>query len=191
LPVSEETLIARAQAGDRRSFDELVARSYPLVFNTAYRVLGDMDQAADATQAAFVRAYRSLPNFRGSSSFTTWLYRIVTNVCLDMVRGQRRRPQSFTEEAEDTETPDRDTPDERAGPEERALQSELQTAVHEALQRLRPEHRTVLALYDLSGFSYEEIASMLGLPLGTVKSRINRARTVLREEMAAYWEPSE
>jgi RNA polymerase sigma-70 factor (ECF subfamily) len=188
LPTSDESLIARAQAGDRRSFDQLVARSYALTYNTAYRVLGDHDQAADATQAAYVRAFRSLPNFRGSSSFTTWLYRIVTNVCLDMVRGRRRHPQSLTEEVEG---PDRDLPDERAGPPERALQTELQTVVHDALQRLRPEHRVVLALYDLAGRSYEDIAEALQLPLGTVKSRLNRARNALREEMAAYWEPSD
>lgn len=191
MRVSQETLIARAQAGDRRSFDQLVADAYTLVFNTAYRVLGDQDLAADATQTAFVRAYRSLTSFGGRSSFTTWLYRIVTNVCLDMVRAQRRQAPALTAltDTPDDRTPDQ--PDERLGPEDRLLQSELQTAVHGALGRLRPEHRMVLVLYDLAGFPYEEIAAMLDLPLGTVKSRLNRARNSLREEMAAYWEPTE
>lgn len=191
MPRSDADLIARAQAGDRRSFDELVTRSYTLVFNTAFRILGDTDHAADATQLAYVRAYRSLGSFRGSSSFTTWLYRIVTNVCLDMVRGQQRQPLSLTPTSPDAPPPDRDLRDVRAGPEDLVLQTELQAAVHEALQRLRPEHRAVLALYDLAGMPYEQIADVLGLPLGTVKSRLNRARHALREELAGYWEPSD
>ncbi|NPV49146.1 MAG: sigma-70 family RNA polymerase sigma factor [Armatimonadetes bacterium] len=191
MPRSDAELIARAQAGDRRSFDELVARSYTLVFNTAYRILGDSDQAADATQSAYLRAYRSLAKFRGSSSFSTWLYRIVTNVCLDMVRGQQRQPISFTHVTTDDPPVERDLPDERAGPEQLVLQTELQTALHMALQRLRPEHRAVVVLYDLSGMSYDQIAEILDLPLGTVKSRLNRARRALQEELSDYWEPSQ
>lgn len=191
MPRSDAELIARAQAGDRRSFDELVARSYTLVFNTAYRILGDSDQAADATQSAYLRAYRSLAKFRGSSSFSTWLYRIVTNVCLDMVRRQQRQPTSFTHVTTDDPPVERDLPDERSGPEQLVLQTELQTALHMALQRLRPEHRTVVVLYDLSGMSYDQIAEILDLPLGTVKSRLNRARRALQEELSDYWEPSQ
>ena len=188
---SQESLIARAQAGDRPSFDRLVADAYTLVYNTAYRVLGDQDLAADATQMAFLRAYRSLPSFRGQSSFTTWLYRIVTNVCLDMVRAQRRQAPAVSTLGDETEPYTPDQPDERLGPEARVLQGELQAAVHGALARLRPEHRLVLVLYDLAGFPYEEIATMLDLPLGTVKSRLNRARNSLREEMTGYWELSQ
>ncbi len=181
---TETDLIIRAQAGDRSSFDQLVARAYPLVFNTAYRILADYDAASDATQTAFVRAYRSLRTFRRSSSFTTWLYRIVSNVCLDVVRRQKRQAQSLTLESDDEPFAERDIPDERNHPEQTALETELQQAVHTALGRLRMEHRTVLVLYDLAGFSYEEIAEMLKLPLGTVKSRLNRARLALREEMS-------
>ena len=185
---SEDSLILRAQAGDRCSFDRLVETSYALVFNTAYRILGDRDAAADATQTAFVRAYRSLHTFRRSSSFTTWLYRIATNVCLDTVRRQARQAQSLT--ADDDQLTEREVPDHRAEPERALLQGELQRAVHRALQRLSTEHRTVLVLYDLAGFSYEEIAEVLKLPLGTVKSRLNRARNALREEMSAPGEPT-
>jgi RNA polymerase sigma-70 factor (ECF subfamily) len=184
LGLSEHDLILQAQAGDRRSFDELVARSYPLVFNTAYRILGDHDSAADATQTSFVRAYRSLRTFRRSSSFTTWLYRIVSNVCLDMVRRQKRHGYSLTLDAEEEAAPERDIPDDRHHPERIALETELQQAVHQALARLTLEHRVVLSLYDLAGFSYEEIAEMLKLPLGTVKSRLNRARLALKQEMS-------
>lgn len=181
---TENDLIIQAQAGDRHSFDQLVAKAYPLVFNTAYRILSDHDAAADATQTAFVRAFRSLRTFRRSSSFTTWLYRIVSNVCLDTVRRQKRHAQSLTLESEDDQFVEREIPDDRAQPERTALETELQQAVHRALGRLRMEHRTVLVLYDLAGFSYEEIAEMLKLPLGTVKSRLNRARLALREEMS-------
>lgn len=183
MGLSEHDLIIQAQAGDRRSFDELVARSYPLVFNTAYRILGDHDSAADATQTSFVRAYRSLRTFRRSSSFTTWLYRIVSNVCLDMVRRQKRHGHSLTLDAEEEAAPEREIPDDRHHPERVALATELQQAVHQALGRLSLEHRVVLSLYDLAGFSYEEIAEMLKLPLGTVKSRLNRARLALKQEM--------
>lgn len=185
LGLTESDLILQAQAGDRHSFDQLVARAYPLVFNTAYRILGDHDSAADATQTSFVRAYRSLRTFRRSSSFTTWLYRIVSNVCLDMVRRQKRHGHSLTLEAEDESQTEREIPDERAHPERVVLETELQQAVHRALGNLRPEHRVVLTLYDLAGFSYEEIAETLKLPLGTVKSRLNRARLALKEEMGS------
>lgn len=180
---SENDLIVQAQAGDRHSFDQLVARAYPLVFNTAYRIVGDHDAAADATQMAFVRAFRSLRTFRRSSSFTTWLYRIVSNVCLDMVRRDKRRTQSLTLDSDDDPLVERDIPDDTALPERTVLETELQQTVHRALGQLRMEHRTVLVMYDLAGFSYEEIAEMLKLPLGTVKSRLNRARLALREEM--------
>jgi len=188
LGLSEHDLILQAQAGDRHSFDQLVAQAYPLVFNTAYRILGDHDAAADATQTSFVRAYRSLRTFRGSSSFTTWLYRIVSNVCLDMVRRRKRQAQSLTLDSDEESQGERDIPDERDHPERLLLETELQQAVHRALQTLSPEHRVVLTLYDLAGFSYEEIAAMLKLPLGTVKSRLNRARLALRDEMSARTE---
>lgn len=184
LGFTENDLIIQAQAGDRHSFDQLVAKAYPLVFNTAYRILGDYDAAADATQTSFVRAYRSLRTFRRSSSFTTWLYRIVSNVCLDMVRRQKRQAQSLTLDAGGEPFVERDIPDERAMPERTAMETELQKAVHRALGKLRMDHRVVLVMYDLAGFSYEEIAEMLKLPLGTVKSRLNRARLALREEMS-------
>jgi len=188
LGLTEHDLILRAQAGDRRSFDQLVARAYPLVFNTAYRILGDHDSAADATQTSFVRAYRSLSTFRRTSSFTTWLYRIVSNVCLDMVRRGRRQAQSLTFDSEEDPQSEREIPDEREHPERLTIESELQRAVHRALGKLRLEHRVVLTLYDLAGFSYEEIAEALKLPLGTVKSRLNRARLALRDELSSQTE---
>jgi RNA polymerase sigma-70 factor (ECF subfamily) len=188
LGLSEHDLILQAQAGDRHSFDQLVARAYPLVFNTAYRILSDHDAAADATQTSFVRAYRSLRTFRGSSSFSTWLYRIVSNVCLDMVRRRKRQAQSLTLDSDEDPQSERDIPDERNRPERLIVETELQQAVHRALQTLSLEHRVVLTLYDLAGFSYDEIAAMLRLPLGTVKSRLNRARLALRDEMSPQTE---
>lgn len=185
----EDRLIVKAQAGDRRSFDALVAATYQLVYNTAYRVLGEPEAAADATQTAFVRAYRSLHNFRRSSSFSTWMYRIVTNVCIDKLRLREREPHdSLTVEDENERQGQRDLPDERSRPDTLTEKRELQEAVHQALSRLKPEQRLIIVLYDLNGFSYENISEMLNVPLGTIKSRLNRARKALREEMRSYRE---
>lgn len=174
-------LVARALASDAEAFDRLVDESYAMAYATAYRLIGDADAASDATQEAFVRAYTSLRTFRGTSSFMTWLYRIVVNVSLDMLRRRSRAPERLVEDAD----PDRtiamiDPSQDVQGHVER---HERQAAVLRALQRLSHDHRTVLVLFDLNGLAYEEIAEVLGVPLGTVKSRLNRARLALREAL--------
>lgn len=182
---SDSQLVARAKRGDRRSFDLLVEQHYLLVYNTAYRMLGDSDSAADATQTAFVRAYRSLGRFRGTSAFSTWLYRIVCNVCLDSLRSRRSDVVSLDVDHEDDGDPhELSLPDTTGEPGAHAEQSERQQAVHRALGQLSEDYRLVLALYDLMGFSYDEIADILQVPLGTVKSRLNRARLALKDVLA-------
>lgn len=188
MTVSDDGLIARARAGDRKAFDRLVSETYPLIYNTAYRLLGEADRAADATQTAFVRAYRALPSFRGNSAFTTWLYRIVTNVCFDVLRQGGPEVESLSQQWPEGDEREREIPDYRDQPEQIALQDATRRLVHEALGRLRPEQRAVLVLYDLAGLSYEEVAAVLQVPLGTVKSRLNRARHALREELLPYRE---
>ena len=186
---SEIELIRRCQTGDTAAFDILVRRHYQLAYNIAYRILGDPDQAADATQAAFVRACRARGRFRAEASCSTWLYRIVTNVCLDQVRQADKQPASLTLLADDETTAEqRDVPDEQADPAHHAQQHQRQQLVHNALQQLTAEHRAVVVLYDLNGFSYQEIAQMLELPVGTVKSRLNRARLILKELLAQLLE---
>lgn len=182
---SDSQLISRARKGDRRSFDLLVEQHYTLVYNTAYRILGDGDSAADATQTAFVRAYRSIGRFRGTCAFSTWLYRIVCNVCLDLLRSNRSDVVSLDVEHEGDEGPrQRPLRDPSHEPSSHAEQSERQRAVHRALGLLTEDYRVILVLCDLLGFSYDEIAQILQIPLGTVKSRLNRARLALKEALA-------
>jgi RNA polymerase sigma-70 factor (ECF subfamily) len=185
---TEMDLVTRARQGEARAFDRLVQEHYVLAYNTAYRMLGNPDQAEDATIEAFARAYRSLDRFRGDSSFSTWLYRIVTNVCLDYLRSPGQQTSSLDEGAGDNGSLTREVPDESENPALAAVQHRRQQAVHRALQRLSSEHRAVLVLYDLNGFSYEEVGSILGIPVGTVKSRLNRARHALKEELTPHLE---
>ncbi|HEY3397114.1 MAG TPA: sigma-70 family RNA polymerase sigma factor [Armatimonadota bacterium] len=180
---TDAELIERARGGDARAFDRLVQEHYVLAYNTAYRMLGNPDQAEDATVEGFARAYRSLDRFRGDSSFTTWLYRIVTNVCLDYLRAPAQATTSLDEGGGEDGGLAREVPDESSNPATSALQKRRQQAVHAALQRLSSEHRAVLVLYDLNGFSYEEVGTTLGIPVGTVKSRLNRARHALKQEL--------
>jgi len=186
---SDAELIRNVQAGDGGAFDLLVERHYRAVYNTAYRMVGTPAAAADATQMALIRAYEALPSFRGDASFSTWLYRITMNVCLDELRRLKNRPLSLTEEDEDgTPLGERDVPDTAEEPVQAAEQRELQRLVHEAIGRLAEDYRTVIVLYDIRGLSYRQISDVLEIPLGTVKSRLNRARNALREEMAQHME---
>lgn len=181
----DHNLVQKAQNGDRASFDILVEKHYRLVYNTAYRMLSDHDSAQDATQSAFVRAYRSLDRFRSNAAFSTWLYRIVTNVCLDMIRARRDDVDSLEIEYDEDDTQQRPLPDESAEPAQHAERAQLQQLVHRAIATLSPEYRTVIVLYDIRGFAYDEIADILKVPLGTVKSRLNRARKALKEEIGS------
>lgn len=184
---SEADLVERARQGDTQAFDRLVQEHYVLAYNTAYRLLGDPDRGEDATVEAFARAFRSLDRFRGDSSFSTWLYRIVTNVCFDYLRGAVPSASLDAGAGEDGQL-GREVPDEASDPALAVLQQRRQAIVHQALQALSSDHRAVLVLYDLNGFSYEEIGSILGVPIGTVKSRLNRARHALREKLQPYLE---
>jgi RNA polymerase sigma factor (sigma-70 family) len=183
-------LIARAQAGDRGAFDHLVDDTYAMMYATAYRLTGDVELAADATQDAYVRAYSSLHTFRGTSAFSTWLYRIVVNVSFDALRRRSRAPEPLTLGDDDGQARELDVVDEAADPQVAAEARELQQIVASALQELSEDHRAVVVLFDINGLSYEEIAEMLSVPLGTVKSRLNRARLALRQVIAARSELS-
>lgn len=152
-----------------------------MAYATAYRLTGDPDLAADATQDAYVRAYASLHRFRRSSSFSTWLYRIVVNVSLDGLRRRSKLPEPLAVTDEDDERRDVDVADLSHDPQRAAEQQERREIVQRGLMELSEDHRSALVLYDLNGLSYEEIAEVVGIPLGTVKSRINRARLALRD----------
>lgn len=186
----DKQLVQRFRAGDRAAFDELVRRHYGRAYTLAYRMLGDPDSASDAVQAGFVRAYRGLASYRQTAAFTTWLYRIIVNVCLDMGRRSGRvQAVPLEGNAEDEGPSVGDTLADQTGtPEDAVLQRERAMAVQAALLALTPHYRAVLVLYELQGLPYEDVARVLGVPVGTVKSRLNRARAAFAEQFAGQLE---
>ena len=173
----ELALVRRVQNGDLDAFEELMRAHEKAVYNLALRMTGHPQDAEDMAQEAFLKAYRSLPEFRGESKFSVWLYRIVSNVCLDYLRRQSRRPAvSLTAEDEEGEETQWDIPDESASPERLLEQKLTREAVQKGLAQLPGEQRQILLLREIQGLSYEEIGQALDLEPGTVKSRIFRAR---------------
>ncbi len=180
----EQDLVRAAQGGDRDAFGALVEKHQGMVYSLALRMVGNPEDAADLAQTAFLNAWRGLGSFDGRSAFSTWLYRLTSNACTDFLRREKRRSQFSTtlEDGEDEEEGRQlDLPDERWSPEKALEQSELQAAIRQGLASLSDSHREVLLLRELEGLSYAEIAQALELEEGTVKSRIARARTALRE----------
>ena len=176
----EERLIAQAKRGDTQAFDELVLLYQGMVYNLAYRILGDVDAASDAAQDAFLSAYRAIGRFRGGS-FKGWLLRIVTNACYDQLRRKKRQPTSSLEALYLEGNSVAQRRDEGEKPEEYALHQELGRVIQQGIVTLPPEQRTTLVLSDLQGLSYQEIAEATGTNMGTVKSRLSRARASLRD----------
>ncbi|MCD7845800.1 MAG: sigma-70 family RNA polymerase sigma factor [Oscillospiraceae bacterium] len=176
----EQQLIKAVLAGDTGAFEALVKANETMVYNLALHMLSDPQDALDASQEAFFRAWRGLDSFRGDSKFSVWLYRLTGNVCLDMLRA--RRDSLPLTDAEGRELP---LTDSRPSPEEAAERSERRQAVREGMARLEPEFRQALALRELCGLSYAEIAQAAGLEPGTVKSRIFRARQKLAAILTA------
>lgn len=180
----DELLVERAKNGDAEAFERLIQQYEKKVYNFAYRYVGNPEDAADIAQEALVRAYTSLSNFRGNSSFQTWLLRITYNACLDELRKRSRQKLTSIDETVfgDEGEMARQFADSADGPEALVEREELQRTVHETIQELDDEHRTMILMRDLQGYSYNQIADVLGLNLGTVKSRINRARQALKEK---------
>ena len=180
--MTEQELVRAAQSGDQSAFAQLVTANQAMVYSLTYRMTGNPEDAADLTQEAFLNAWRSLGGFGGQSAFSTWVYRLASNACIDFLRREKRR-NSLSMTLEDGEDEDRqaDLPDERWSPQRALERKEAQEAVRQGLAALSPEHREVLVLRELDGLSYAEIAHALGLEEGTVKSRIARARLSLRE----------
>ena len=173
----ELTIIRRVQHGDTEAFSLLVAAYEKNVFNVALQMTGNREDAQDMAQEAFLKAYSSLSSFRGDSKFSSWLYRIVSNVCLDFRRRQGRRPSSsLTVEDDEGENIQLDIADESQSPEALLERKMTREAVRAGLQQLPDEQRQILLLREIQGLSYEEISDVLDLEVGTVKSRIFRAR---------------
>ena len=188
--MDETALIQTAQHGDLDSFNTLILHYQDMVFHTALRILGDEDQAADAAQEAFISAFRSIHSFRGGS-FKAWIMRTVTNACYDELRRQKRRPTTPLEpdaaDGEEMDSP-RWLADPNMTPAEKSEADELEHAIQHCLDALPTEFRTVVVLADIQGMDYSEVATAVHVPLGTIKSRLARARLRLRECLRSFEE---
>jgi RNA polymerase sigma-70 factor (ECF subfamily) len=188
--MDEPALIYDAQHGDLEAFNRLVLAYQDIVFNTALRILSDEDLAADAAQEAFLSAFRALNSYRGGS-FRAWLLRTVTNACYDELRRKQRRPttplEPTTEDGEEFESP-RWLADPDSSPEEKLDQEVLDHAIQHCLDNLPTDFKMVVVLADIQGFDYTEVAVAIKKPLGTIKSRLARARLRLRDCLQGFGE---
>ena len=176
----EAQVIERVLSGDINAYEQLVTQYEKSVYNLALRMTDNPEDAADMAQEAFIKAYNSLSSFRGDSKFSVWLYRIVSNVCLDFLRKQSRRPSvSLSVEDDDGEDVQLDVPDDSMSPELQLERKLTRESVREGLKHLPEDYRHILLLRELQGLSYDEIAETLDIGVGTVKSRIFRAREKL------------
>lgn len=179
--MDEKVLIDAARRGDVGSFNQLVLSYQSMAYNVAYRILGDRDAATDAAQDAFLLAFKAIGKFRGGS-FKAWILRIVTNACYDQLRLKQRRPVASLDALLVSEpAPVRPLTDPGESPEEYALRQELSRVIQVGIGTLPPDQRVALILSDVQGLSYQEIAEATGASLGTVKSRLSRARGKLRD----------
>ena len=172
----ENEIIRSVLRGNVNDFEKLVTAYEKNVYNIALRMVGDPDDAADMTQETFIKAYRALSSFRGDSKFSSWLYRIASNVCLDFLRSRSRHPQVSLSAVDEDDRATFELPDMRQNPEEQLMKKLGMEAVRRGLEQLPEQQRQILVLRELGGLSYAELAQTLGLEEGTVKSRIFRAR---------------
>ena len=188
--MNEPALIQDAQKGNIDAFNTLILHYQDSVYNTALRILGDEDQAADAAQEAFISAFKSINAFRGGS-FKAWLMRTVTNACYDELRRQKRRPttplEPDTDDGEEMDSP-RWLADSSMTPAQKSEADELEHAIQHCLNNLPLEFKTVVVMADIQGMDYTEVATSVRVPLGTIKSRLARARLRLRECLQGFAE---
>lgn len=192
-------LVTRARGGDREAFDGLVELYAPQVYNLSLRITGSPEEAEDCVQETFVRAFGAMRSFRGEAAFFTWLYRVALNVARDAARRRTHRPLLISElagpdpqvpvpDVADTGPPSVHGPlaDPSARPEEALVAERRRQLLLRAISSLPPHHREVIVLYDLQGLSYEQVARVTNTRVGTVKSRLSRARLALKDRLAPY-----
>lgn len=188
IPFDDAVLVRQCQKGDLTAFEPLVVKYQDRIYNLCWRLCGDRQAAEDLTQEAFLKAFQSLETFRGASGFFTWLYRIATNLALSYRRCERRQMNVGTG-AEWNEMPSQAARLHRAvreaddQPDVTVERDEVRRIVWQAVQELDDEHRSVVVLRDMEGLDYAEVAEVLGMPAGTVKSRLHRARMAIREKL--------
>jgi len=188
--MDEQALIKDALEGSLDAFNGLVLHYQDLAYNVAFRIMGEQDASSDATQEAFISAYQKLDQYRGGS-FKAWLLRIVTNACYDELRRRQRQPVTpLRPELDDGETLEDPfwIEDDAPSPEEKSEEAELQAAIQHCISELDEKFRTVLVLVDVEGLDYDTTCQAVGTPLGTVKSRLARAREKVQECLQGFWE---
>jgi RNA polymerase sigma-70 factor (ECF subfamily) len=185
--MDEQALIASARKGDVRAFNQLVMLYQSMAYNLAYRILSDSDAAADATQDAFVSAFNAMRKFRGGS-FKAWILRIVTNACYDQLRVKQRRPTNSLDSLPVDQDHVAHLRDSAERPDEFVERQELNRLIQAAISSLPTEQRVVLVLSDVQALSYQEIAEVTDLSLGTVKSRLSRGRAKVRDYLLSHGE---
>ncbi|MBT3059390.1 MAG: RNA polymerase sigma factor RpoE [Candidatus Thiodiazotropha sp.] len=186
----DQELVARVQQGDKKAFDLLVLKYQQKITNLISRYIRDPHEVLDVTQEAFIKAYRAIPKFRGDSAFYTWLYRIAINTAKNYLVAQGRRPPSDDVEAEVAEQMDVGTRLKETGtPENHVLTDEISMTVQKAIDDLPEDLRTAIVLRELEGMSYEEIANAMSCPVGTVRSRIFRAREAIDKKLRPLLKP--
>lgn len=181
---TDQELVKRVQKGDQAAFDMLFARYQVKILNLISRYVRDPEEVRDVAQEAFIKAYRALPRFRGDSAFYTWLYRIAINTAKNYLVARSRRPPSSDVDVEDADyREDADMLRESEDPESAMSRDQLQATIHQALADLPDDLRSALTLREFDGLSYEQIADILECPVGTVRSRIFRAREFVDQRM--------
>ena len=185
--MSEEQLVRRAQQGDNSAFEQLLLAHQKKVYNLCLRMSANADDALDLSQEAFIKAWRSIGQYQFEASFSTWLFRLTSNVCIDFLRRKKRRQEtSLTESYEDSdEGAELSIPDANPLPEQQAITNETKIELARAMEQLAPDHREILQLRVIEDLPYEQIADILGVRVGTVKSRLARARLSLRKILKA------
>ena len=178
----EDTLLAfKAADGDEEAFEKLVRKYEKLVCSCIYQTVSNTEDTLDIAQETFLKVYRNISSFKGESSFSSWLYRVAKNCALDFLRKKKPSSMSLDSTDEDGATIDVADTDAKNDPEKTALKNEASAVLYNAMQKLSEEHRQMITLRDINGNTYEEIAGILGLEAGTVKSRLFRAREALRK----------
>ena len=181
---TDQALVERVQGGDKKAFDLLVLKYQQRIMKVLSRYVRDHSEVQDLAQEAFIKAYRALPNFRGDSAFYTWLYRIAINTAKNFVVAQGRRPPSDDIEATEAEQYDGESAlKDYASPERETLRDEIRETVFKAIEELPEDLKTAITLRELEGMSYEEIAEAMDCPIGTVRSRIFRAREAIDTQL--------
>ena len=189
----EKKLIIESQKGDMESFEKLIKEYQKGAYNIAYRMLGNTEDAKDASQEAMIKIYRSIGGFRMKSSFKTWFFRVVTNTCLDYRRKRSRNKVLYLDKAVNSEEGSfqREIEDPSDGPEEIIIKNENTRTLHGYISKMPEKYAMAIILRDVRGFSYSEMGEILELPEGTVKSRISRARIMLKDIIANNMEQND